>query len=105
MIGMNAVIMDDAIIGANSIVGALAFVKANAVFEEKSLIVGNPAKKIKEVSDRMIEWKTAGTSLYQTLPQDCKDHMKEVEPLREAPANRPSQERLFDTWNEIIKGK
>lgn len=102
MIGMNAVIMDNAIIGENSIVGALAFVKADAVFEPKSLIVGNPAKKIKEVSDKMVEWKTAGTQLYQTLPHDCKHHMEEVEPLREPPENQPSQEILFDTWNNII---
>ena len=102
MIGMNAVIMDNAVIGENSIVGALAFVKADEIFEPKSLIVGNPAKKIKEVSDIMVEWKTAGTKLYQTLPHDCKEHMKEVEPLREIPKDRPSQEILFDTWNNII---
>ena len=105
MIGMNAVVMDNAVIGEGSIVGALAFVKANEVFEARSLIVGNPAKKIKEVSDKMIEWKTAGTALYQTLPADCKQHMKEVEPLREMPLNRPAQESLYETWNEIIKDK
>lgn len=102
MIGMNAVIMDNAIIGENSIVGALAFVKADEVFEANSLIVGNPAKRIKEVSEKMIQWKTAGTKLYQTLPHDCKNHMKEVEPLREIPEDRPAQDTLFETWNNII---
>ncbi len=68
MIGMNSVIMDDATIGDECIVGAMAFVKAEAVFEPRSLIVGNPAKKIKEVADQMMAWKTAGTRLYQQLP-------------------------------------
>ncbi len=105
MIGMNAVIMDNAVIGKDSIVGALSFVKANEEFEAKSLIVGNPAKRIKEVSDKMIEWKSAGTTLYQTLPEDCKKHMKVVEPLREMPKNRPSQDILFETWNNITKAE
>jgi len=101
MIGMNSVIMDNAIIGAGSIVGALAFVKANEEFPERSLIVGNPAKRIKEVSDKMLEWKTKGTKLYQSLPADLHESLQEVEPLRSIPENRPAQESLFETWNSI----
>jgi carbonic anhydrase/acetyltransferase-like protein (isoleucine patch superfamily) len=101
MIGMNAVIMDNAIIGAGSIVGALAFVKANEEFPERSLIVGNPAKRIKEVSDRMLEWKTKGTKLYQSLPADLHAYLEEVEPLRSIPDDRPAQESLYTTWNNI----
>lgn len=103
MIGMNSVIMDDAAIGDECIVGAMAFVKAEAVFEPRSLIVGNPAKKIKEVSDQMIAWKTAGTKLYQQLPADCHETMREVEPLREIPENRPVQEDFYKTLQEIKK--
>jgi phenylacetic acid degradation protein len=65
LIGMNAVIMDDAQIGDESIIGAMAFVKAETKIPARSLVVGNPAKIIKEVSDDMIAWKTAGTKLYQ----------------------------------------
>jgi len=101
MIGMNSVIMDNAIIGAGSIVGALSFVKANEEFPERSLIVGNPAKRIKEVSDKMLEWKTKGTKLYQSLPADLHDSLQEVKPLRSIPENRPAQETLFETWNSI----
>lgn len=103
MIGMNSVIMDDAVIGDECIVGAMAFVKANAVFEKRQLIVGNPAKAIKKVSDDMIGWKTKGTQLYQTLPADCHDTMKAVEPLREIPENRPTQEDFHKTLNEFLK--
>ena len=104
LVGMNSVIMDDAVIGDECIIGALSFIKAGDKFEKRSLIVGNPAKRIKEVSDEMIQWKTKGTQLYQSLPHDMREHLKEVEPLREIPKNRPSQESLYRTW-ESIKGK
>jgi carbonic anhydrase/acetyltransferase-like protein (isoleucine patch superfamily) len=104
MVGMNAVIMDDAIIGRESIVGALAFVKAEMKIPARSLVVGNPARIVKEVSDEMIAWKTKGTKLYQSLPQDCLDSLRPCEPLREIENNRPSQEKLFDTWKKISEG-
>lgn len=102
MIGMNAVIMDEVELGENSIVGALTFIKSKQQIPPKSLIVGNPGKIVKEVSDNMISWKSKGTALYRTLPKDCHDHMEIVEPLREIPANRPSQDRLFEVWEKII---
>jgi len=98
LIGMNAVLMDDCEIGDESIVGALAFVSAKAKFEKRSLIVGNPAKVIKQVSDEMIGWKTEGTKLYQKLPQDCHETLKEVAPLREAEPNRPNQKATYEIW-------
>ena len=103
LVGMNAVIMDQSEIGDESIVGALSFVKANAVFEKRSLIVGNPAKRIKEVSDDMIGWKTEGTKLYQQLPADCYASLKECEPLREIEPNRPIASADYKTWNETKK--
>lgn len=101
MIGMNAVIMDEAQIGEGSIVGALAFVKAGERIPPRSLVVGNPGKVIKTVSDEMLAWKTKGTQLYQRLPADCRDSLTPCEPLRELPADRPAQEELYRTWEEL----
>jgi len=101
MVGMNAVIMDRVKVGAESIIGALSFVKADTVIEPRSLVVGNPARVIREVSDKMIDWKTRGTRLYQTLPADCHSDLEACEPLREIPDDLPEQEVLFKTWNEI----
>jgi len=100
LVGMNAVIMDEAVINDESIVGALTFVKAKEVFGKRSLIVGNPAKKIKEVSDEMLAWKTKGTQLYQQLPSEMYDE-KLVNALTEIPADRPKQEKLFEIWNKV----
>jgi phenylacetic acid degradation protein len=105
LIGMNSVIMDNAVIGDGCIVGALSFVPADTVFENRQVIVGNPAKAIKEVSDDMLEWKTKGTGLYQQLPADCKATLKPCEPLRRMPAFRPQQQEEYKTWQKTKKKK
>ena len=99
LIGMNAVIMDDVKIGKESIIGALCFVPANTEIPERSLVVGNPAKIIKQVSDEMIAWKTEGTELYQKLPSDCQSSLLPCEPLTEIEENRPVQNKNYFKWD------
>lgn len=101
LVGMNAVIMDDVTIGDECIIGALSFVKAGTQIPNRKMVVGNPAEIIKSVTDEMIAWKTAGTALYQQLPQQCFDTLKAVEPLREIPKDRPSQEAFYATLEEF----
>lgn len=103
LIGMNTVIMDDAEIGDECIIGAMAFVKAETKIPRRSLVVGNPAKIVKQVSDEMIAWKTKGTELYQQLPKECHETLREVEPLREVPANRKLQNDTYKTLRETFK--
>ena len=103
LIGMNTVIMDDAQIGDESIVGAMSFVKAETIIPKRSLVVGNPAKVIKQVTNEMIAWKTKGTKLYQQLPKDCRNTLKEVEPLREVPPQRKIQDSVYETLRETFK--
>ena len=100
LVGINAVIMDNAILGDECIVGALSFIKADEIFESRSLIVGNPARKIKEVTDEMITWKMDGTKLYQQLPAECYATLKVCEPLREIEPNRPKQQDVYKTYNQ-----
>jgi len=99
---MNTVIMDDAEIGDESIVGAMAFVKAETKVPKRSLVVGNPAKVIKEVSDNMLAWKTKGTKLYQMLPAECHKSLRAVEPLRVVPEDRKMQEGNYDTLRDFM---
>jgi carbonic anhydrase/acetyltransferase-like protein (isoleucine patch superfamily) len=100
LVGMNAVIMDNVFLDDECIVGALSFIKADEKFERRSLIVGNPAKKIKEVSDEMMEWKTEGTKLYQQLPLQLHETLKACKALTEIPKNYKAPEQLYKTWNE-----
>lgn len=105
MVGMNAVVMDDVVIEEECIIGALTFIPAKTVIEKRSLVVGNPGRVIKKVSDEMIAWKTKGTELYQTLPKDMREEAEPCEPLKQIPKNRPSQEILYERWNQIKENK
>ena len=98
LIGMNAVIMDDAIIGDECIIGSQAFVAAKTEIPKRSIAVGNPAKVVKQVSDKMLEWKTEGTKLYQQLPKQCHESLKPCEPLREVPKDRKIQNANYKPW-------
>ncbi|MGV1012685.1 MAG: transferase hexapeptide repeat family protein [Flavobacterium sp.] len=103
LIGMNAVIMDDVTVGDECIVGALSFIKAGMHIPNRKMVVGNPATIIKDVSNEMIDWKTKGTALYQQLPKECYETLIAVEPLREIPADRPTQESFYKTLQEFKK--
>lgn len=104
LVGMNSVIMDEVEIGDECIIGALSFITAKTKIERRSLVVGNPGKVIKEVSDEMIAWKTKGTQLYQHLPADCFESLIQCQPLSEVPSSRPAQESLYATWEQIKSG-
>jgi len=88
MVGMNAVVMDDASIGESSIVGAMAFVSANFECPPRSLVIGAPAKIKRQLSDKEIEWKTRGTLEYQQLAKRCRASLEKTEPLTEAEVDR-----------------
>jgi phenylacetic acid degradation protein len=100
LVGMNAVVMDNAEVGDGSIIGALTFVPSGMIIPARSVVVGNPAKIVKQVTDEMLAWKTKGTKLYQTLPKDLRSSMKAVTPLRKIPKNRKTQEAIYETWKE-----
>ncbi len=100
LIGMNSVVMDNVHIGDECIIGALTFVPEGMIIPERKIAVGNPAKIIKEVSDEMIAWKTKGTELYQQLPKELYSTLKECEPLREIPTDRPKQQDIYKSWKK-----
>ena len=98
LIGMNSVVMDNVEVGDECIIGALTFVPAGMVIPKRKVVVGNPAKLVKDVSDSMIEWKTQGTKLYQQLPYECHSTLKACELLDRMPAFRPEQQDIYKTW-------
>jgi phenylacetic acid degradation protein len=101
LIGMNAVVMDNAHVGAGSIVGALCFVPSEMEIPPRKVVVGNPARIVKDVSDEMLAWKTSGTALYQALPKRLHATLRAVEPLRELPGDVPRGATPdYRTWKE-----
>jgi phenylacetic acid degradation protein len=103
LIGINAVVMDHAVVGAGSIIGALTFVPSEMVIPERKVVVGSPARVVRDVSDEMLSWKTAGTKLYQQLPAMMRESWQAVEPLREVPTDRPTQAATYVTWTQAKK--
>ena len=100
LVGMNAVVMDNVTVGNECIIGALAFIKEGTDIPDRKVVVGNPAKIVKDVSDDMAEWKTEGTGWYQRLPEQMRDSWQECEPLREVPHDRDDQKGSYETWKK-----
>ena len=105
LVGMNAVVMDHAVVGAGCIVGALCFVPSEMKIPSRKVVVGNPARVVKDVTDAMLDWKSEGTRLYQALPAAMHDSWRVCEPLRDgAPDQRrgsapPALESRYKTWS------
>ena len=89
LIGMNAVVMDKAIIGKDCIVGALSFIKAGAEFPPGQMIAGAPARVLRDLTPEEIDWKRRGTGVYQSLARIAPEKLEKAEPLRAEPADRP----------------
>ncbi len=105
MVGMNAVLMDNVVLGEGCIVGALSFLRADSIWPARKVIVGNPARITKDVSDEMLAWKSEGTKLYQALPAQLHATLKPCEPLREVPTGREPITAMYRTWRETSGGK
>lgn len=88
MVGMNAVVMDQAAVGENSIVAAMAFVKIGLQIPPRSLVVGAPARILRELSDDEIAHKSYGTRQYQRLTRRSLASMECVDALIQAAPDR-----------------
>ena len=55
MIGMNAVVLDDAVVKSNTIIAAGAVVTKGAIVESGCVYAGIPAKKVKKISPKLLE--------------------------------------------------
>lgn len=88
MVGMNAVLMDQAVVGEDSIVAAMSFVKAGMVIPPRSLVMGAPARVMRELTEKEIAWKVFGTRQYQDLTLRSMQTMREVESKDEVEADR-----------------
>ena len=98
LVGMNAVVMDHAVVGAGCIIGALTFVPSEMIIPERKVVVGAPARVVRDVSDDMLAWKTNGTKLYQQLPSMMREGWAACEPLRQVPPDLPRQLVNYETW-------
>ncbi|MEW6469516.1 MAG: transferase hexapeptide repeat family protein [Bacteroidota bacterium] len=102
LVGMNAVIMDHVVIGNECIIGALSLLTEGMKVPGRKVVVGNPARIVKDVSDKMLGWKTQGTRIYQRLTADCLNGLKECEALTR-PVGKRKQKGGYRTWKQTKK--
>ena len=88
LIGINSVVMDDAVIGKNSWVASLAFVKAESTIPPNVLVVGCPAKVVRELTEEDIKQKGQGTSNYHYLCKRFPVSEKPCVPLTQIDSDR-----------------
>ncbi|MGH8277386.1 MAG: transferase hexapeptide repeat family protein, partial [Steroidobacteraceae bacterium] len=88
LVGINAVVMDDVVVGEQSLVGAASFVRAGFVVPRRTLVTGVPARVVRELTDEEIAWKAVGTREYQELAVRCLASLQECAPLTAVPSGR-----------------
>jgi carbonic anhydrase/acetyltransferase-like protein (isoleucine patch superfamily) len=98
LIGMNSVLMDHVELGDESIVGALTLICEGEKIPARSVVVGNPGKIVRAVTDQQLAWKTEGTQLYQALPTACEETLKPCKPLRKPRPQKAIRNFSYATW-------
>lgn len=96
LVGMNAVVLDNAVIGAENLVAALALVKSDTQTPERSLVVGNPAKVIRTFEPHQVTWRNNGEGEYQKLARAALTELVEAAPLPHADDARQAQRTVSD---------
>ena len=70
LIGMSATILDNAVIGEGSIVGANSLVTSGKVFPPRSMIMGSPAKVVKQLTQEDVDKLIAHAAHYVDYKND-----------------------------------
>ncbi len=88
LVGMNAVVMDYAVINESCFVAASSFVKAKFESPPNKLIAGIPAQVMRELTDKEKKWKSEATKIYQHLALRSANSMELAQPLTEPEPDR-----------------
>ncbi len=90
LVGIGAIVMDDAVVEEEAFVGAASFVPAGFVVPARTLVLGVPARVVRDLKPEELAWKVAGTREYQQLAVRCRASLKECAPLGAPAADRPT---------------
>src|SRR6202040_2019530 len=91
LIGLGAIVMDDAGVEEEAFVGAASFVRAGFVVPRRTLVTGVPARIVRTLTPEELAWKPTGTREYQELAERCLATLKACRPLAAPEANRPTR--------------
>lgn len=78
LIGMQAIVLNGACIGRNCLVGAGALVTERKIFPDNSLIVGRPAKLVRQLTDAEVAQMKENAQVYVLRGQQFKKGLKKI---------------------------
>lgn len=97
LIGIGAIVMDDVVVEEEAFVGAASFVRAGFVVPRRTLVIGVPARVVRELKPEELAWKATGTREYQELTRRCLASLRECQPLL-----RPEPGRARLAMSEVV---
>ncbi len=98
LVGMNAVVLDRATVGQDSIVAAMSFVKIGGEVPPRVLWTGIPGKVARELSDADIAGKSRGTDMYVELAERCQSGITVAKPLTQVEQDRQRTQWRTDVF-------
>jgi phenylacetic acid degradation protein len=91
LVGIKAVVMDDAEVGEEATVAACAFVPVGMRIPPRTMVAGIPARPKRTMGEEEVAWNSEATRAYHDLTVRCLQSMRETEPL---PREEPGRRRL-----------
>ncbi len=79
LIGIQAVVLNDAVIGKDCLIGACALVTSGTVIPDRSMVMGSPAKVIRELTDDQIARMQRGTQSYVSRAAAFRKELKRID--------------------------
>ncbi len=89
LIGIGSIVMDEVVVEEEAFVGAGSFVRAGFVVPRRTLVLGSPARVVRELTAHELAWKARGTTEYQDLAARCLAGLRECAALAAVEPNRP----------------
>lgn len=89
LVGINAVVLDNAEIGADCLIAALSLVRPDARIPDLSLVAGNPARVVRAFTPEQVTWRNTGSGEYQRLARECVTDLKTCAPQDAVEPERP----------------
>lgn len=96
LVGINAVVMDDAVVGEAAVVAACSFVPVGMKLPARTLAAGTPARVRRELAPEEVARKHDGTRAYHDLARRSLASLTEVAPLSELEPDRPALKPPLD---------
>jgi phenylacetic acid degradation protein len=103
LVGINAIIMDEAVIGESSIIAAGAFIKSGFTCPPRSLVIGAPGRVVRELMADDLAWKKQATLEYQRLARRCLATLRETAPLKDPEPGRPRFSAQGKTNSSLVQ--